>query len=499
MLTRLKVDGFKNLLAADVSFGPFTCIAGANGVGKSNLFDAIRFLSMLADKPLLEAAALVRGEPGGMADLRGLFQRYEGAFDAEMSFEAEMLVPPEGIDDLGQPAKAAITFLKYRLVLKLDEGDLTVREESLTHVNVGEARKHLPFDHSTNFRRSVVEGRRTSPFISTSEENGQTVIRLHQDQGAAYKGGGKPRPHIARKLPRTVLSTVNAAEGATAVMARREMQAWRLLQLEPAALRSPDAYTAPTFMTSSGAHLPATLARLTRWRNPLRPNPAGSSEDDLAITAGVANRLAELISGVRSVRVDSDDRRELLRIMLTDGDGIEHEARALSDGTLRFLALAVLESDPAARGVLCLEEPENGIHPERVPAMIELLRDLAVDPEERVSADNPLRQVIVNTHSPTVVGQVDEDDLLVAVPEHVQIGRRTAVRPSFRWLAKTWRSKAWPELPALAPGVVVSYLNPVPPVPDSGPSQPAARQRRRVIDRPDLLKWLPFGNTTNPA
>jgi AAA15 family ATPase/GTPase len=41
MLTRLKVSGFKNLVDVDVRFGAFTCIAGTNGVGKSNLFDAI--------------------------------------------------------------------------------------------------------------------------------------------------------------------------------------------------------------------------------------------------------------------------------------------------------------------------------------------------------------------------------------------------------------------------------------------------------------------------
>ena len=56
MLTRLKVTGFKNLIDVDVRFGPFTCIAGANGVGKSNLFDAIGFLSALAELPLMEAA-----------------------------------------------------------------------------------------------------------------------------------------------------------------------------------------------------------------------------------------------------------------------------------------------------------------------------------------------------------------------------------------------------------------------------------------------------------
>ena len=45
MLTRLQVDGFKNLAAVDVRFGPFTCVAGPNGVGKSELFDAITFLT----------------------------------------------------------------------------------------------------------------------------------------------------------------------------------------------------------------------------------------------------------------------------------------------------------------------------------------------------------------------------------------------------------------------------------------------------------------------
>ena len=42
MLTRLEVDGFKNFLNFSVDFGPFTCIAGRNGVGKSNIFDVIQ-------------------------------------------------------------------------------------------------------------------------------------------------------------------------------------------------------------------------------------------------------------------------------------------------------------------------------------------------------------------------------------------------------------------------------------------------------------------------
>ena len=63
MLTRLKVSGFKNLVDVDVSFGPFTCITGANGTGKSNLLDAILFLGALVDLPLSEAARRVRSTP----------------------------------------------------------------------------------------------------------------------------------------------------------------------------------------------------------------------------------------------------------------------------------------------------------------------------------------------------------------------------------------------------------------------------------------------------
>src|SRR6185436_13432970 len=107
MLTRLKVNGFKNLVDVDLSFGPFTCIAGANGVGKSNLFDAIAFLGSLADKPLLDAALSVRGQGGRSGDVRGLFHRIGETSADRMSFEAEMIVPREGEDDLRQKAEAS--------------------------------------------------------------------------------------------------------------------------------------------------------------------------------------------------------------------------------------------------------------------------------------------------------------------------------------------------------------------------------------------------------
>ena len=72
MLTRLEVSGFKNLVDFALDFGPYTCIAGANGVGKSNIFDAIRFLSLLTESTINQAALQIRNageETGDIADL----------------------------------------------------------------------------------------------------------------------------------------------------------------------------------------------------------------------------------------------------------------------------------------------------------------------------------------------------------------------------------------------------------------------------------------------
>ena len=70
MLTRLKVKGFKNLQDVDVRFGPFTCIVGLNGVGKSNLFDAIHFLSLLAKQTKLLRVVSVADTARGSLRMR---------------------------------------------------------------------------------------------------------------------------------------------------------------------------------------------------------------------------------------------------------------------------------------------------------------------------------------------------------------------------------------------------------------------------------------------
>ncbi|HET6387488.1 MAG TPA: AAA family ATPase [Armatimonadota bacterium] len=115
MLTRLKINGFKNLVDVDVRFGPFTCVAGANAVGKSNLFDAIQFLSALSDQTLRKAALSVRGGGRSMSDLEHLFHRTGDISASEMSFEAEMIIPRRGVCEVGQPMWILIILLFRQL------------------------------------------------------------------------------------------------------------------------------------------------------------------------------------------------------------------------------------------------------------------------------------------------------------------------------------------------------------------------------------------------
>lgn len=111
--------------------------------------------------------------------------------------------------------------------------------------------------------------------------------------------------------------------------------------------------------------------------------------------------------------------------------------------------------------LVCLEEPESGIHPTRIAAIIQLLLDIVVDPEFPVDADNPLRQVIVNTHSPGFVESCPADALVVADSaerlDDVSGCRVTTAR--FSALPRTWRHRLAPDVQPVFLPQPLSYLS----------------------------------------
>jgi predicted ATPase len=416
MLTRLSVKGFKSLEDIEVRFGPFTCIAGVNGVGKSNLFDAILFLKYLAELPIIEAATNIRNSAKQRASISSLFTKTANHHAQVMEFEADFLVPDTVTDDFGREAKPKVTYLRYKLALKYvpatsstPEG-IELASESLTFIQKGVAARELGFEMSKEFFASIYQGSSKIDFIYMDEDEAG-VVKIRQDQT-----NGPPISVPIARAGRTILSNINTIDRPTALAARREMQSWVNLQLETSSLRKPDDFLSVSTVSATGEHLPAALDRLKK------------NEE-------VANQLATLLPDVSNVFVDVDERRQLKTLYLETTSGIRHEARSLSDGTLRFLALAIIGADGEAGGVICLEEPENGIHPARIPAIVELLNQMAVDTRYPVDEHNPLRQIIINTHSPLVIERLKLDNLIVSQAYK----RDGASLSTFSPIQSTWR------------------------------------------------------------
>ncbi|MFH1468040.1 MAG: AAA family ATPase [Pseudomonadota bacterium] len=461
MLTRLAVRGFKNLADVEIRFGPLTCLTGPNGAGKSNLFEAIALLAALAEQPLADAAlAACRGRVHGEG-VDALFFRRGAEGASKMSFEADMIIPARGTDALGQEAEASMTLLRYHLELgrlaasaERPGGGLRILREDLSALHRTSARRSLGFPHKRPWRESVVLGQRRHPYLSTSEEEGRLAITLHQDSGA------RTTTLPADRLPCTVLSAARSAYAhPTLLLARQEMASWRHLRLEPSALAAPDRTDTPPGLCVDGAHLAATLHHLARHHG----GPA--------LWSRLAARLDALLGGVRSFEVSADPTRGFLDMRLTDTRGTPHHGRALSDGTLRYLALAALEVDPRAGGLVCLEEPASGIHPQGVPALMTLLRALATDPRLPAGPDNPLRQVVLATYSPALLAGIPEDDVLLA---------RNLDGASFSWRQGTWRDEGAEDDPRAIPAEAWDEL-----FGRRAPEEPRAR-RERVEDTSPL-------------
>lgn len=439
MLTRLEAHNFKNLIDFAVDFGPVTCLAGPNAVGKSNVFDAIHFLSFLADRTLMDAALSVRGSDKDTTDLRDLFWTDGRERAGSFSLAAEMLVDEHVIDEFGRPAKASSTFLRYEIEIGYEApspngslGRLVLLKETLTYLTEGDSSKRLRFPHSASeFRQhAVVNRRRTAGgFISTeTAEDGQREIHIHQDGGSR----GKPQKAPAATAPRTIVATSNTSATPTILAARREMQKWRILALEPSSMRRADPFHADPHVSSSGDHLAATLYRLG-----LTAEANGGSAQQ--VNSRIVARLSEFVP-IKAMCVVRDDVRQLVTLEVTERSGAVLPARSLSDGTLRFLTLTILREDPGADGLVCMEEPENGIHPAKMKSMVDLLYGIAIDASKRPSRENPMRQVILATHSPILVQLMPKSDLLFASSAAIRHeGSQPVSTLRLRPLVDTWR------------------------------------------------------------
>jgi len=134
--------------------------------------------------------------------------------------------------------------------------------------------------------------------------------------------------------------------------------------------------------------------------------------------------------------VDTELLGTHLRIMIKeDGLNSRTPASRLSDGTLRWLMLLIVLLDPAPPPVICIDEPELGLHPDMLPT----LADLLVDASTRT-------QLIVTTHSDSLLDSFTETPEVVCVCEKVDgstVIRRLDKERLKVWLGEYSLGKLW--------------------------------------------------------
>ncbi len=86
-------------------------------------------------------------------------------------------------------------------------------------------------------------------------------------------------------------------------------------------------------------------------------------------------------------------------------------AARLSDGTLRYLCLLAILYHPAPPPLICLEEPEVGLHPDLISGLAKMLKEAS----QRT-------QLIVTTHSDLLVSKFSEEPEAVVVCERTPDG-----------------------------------------------------------------------------
>ena len=234
------------------------------------------------------------------------------------------------------------------------------------------------------WRPKVAAGRRGFPYIETEKDR---AIILRQDGS----GGGKKEFPINPGITQTILSSINSVDFRHAFALKQELISWKFLQLNPQVLREPtrqDIGMRDT-ITQNGENLAAAL-----WRIHIT---------DKYSLKNISRKLNNLLPSLVEVNVYNDSANKQFIIKIKGEDGREFSSRVLSEGTLRLLALCVFQYDDEHNGLLCFEEPENGVHPARMKEMAALLSDLSVDFSD---VDSTLRQVIINTHSPILVSEL---------------------------------------------------------------------------------------------
>ena len=361
----------KNILSfgpnvQDLELRPLNVLIGPNGSGKSNF---IEVLGLLKAAPTDLSAPLREGGGGDDWIWRGEKKASEA--------QVQVLVQPNLWDSDSLP-------LRYSLALNVFWGMAIIRGERLEdgqpdkgeerakrHVERGKGKVTLGYDDEN--------GERSSRDLNPKDIKSDQSILAQVKDPAQY-------PEL------TILGN-----GLGGIRLYRE---WTFGRNTPP--RLPQKADLPNhFLSEDGMNLGMVLNRLKR-------EPKSKST--------FLGALKQLYEGIDDFDVIIE--RGSVQVFLQEGN-IAMPATRLSDGTLRYLSILAVLCHPSPPSLVCLEEPELGLHPDILPGLADILRE----------ASNRC-QLIVTTHSDTLV------DALTDTPESIVVCEKKEGQTTLRRLDK---------------------------------------------------------------
>ncbi len=394
MLKSLRLENFKSFKNAELSLGDLTILVGTNASGKSNIRDAFRFLHGISrGYSIAEIIGEKYGE-GGVLQWRGIRGgtkeiTYCGAdsFTIAISFSVHDGDTQYDMD--------------YHIEVRLANPVPYIISESLKCTQ-----KEYPIFESQSAYTLAFSNSNGVHFYDYWESynvyaNPITIERY--DYIANYipvisqvSKGVKPHGQAGRE---NFDSSIAKKFCELAVTAISEM---RFLDLSPEVMRLPT-LAGQNVLGDRGENLSSVMLDICRdeirkailldWLQSLTPMDAKDFDFPEDFTGKVLLRIEE-------------------------ASGQKTTAYSASDGTLRFLGLlAALLGNQRSRFYF-FEEPENGIHPNRLSLLLQLM-------EQEVS--NGSMQIVITTHSPLLLNFLSPESLEYASLMY-RIGDRTESR-----------------------------------------------------------------------
>ena len=353
MIKRLKVSNFLSLKDIDLEFGLRNVLIGPNMSGKSNLIDCFRFLAGIVQQPGPQTALWTAvSNRGGFDEIL-----WKGAGERRVSFELTVELSASG-------KSARSTRYDYRVSISdiNNISYLTIDEETLT-------------TDSTGSVQTILEANNKETRIDLGDG------RIIQSQGQLHQQSDLWSAPASSECGRF----------------RDFVLAWRFYNLIPALMREGNA-------PEPEARLDAQGKNFSSWLLTLQLYP--DFERIKQVCRDVLLDMDEMLFQTNPSKNISVSTRE----RYFEGN---FPISRMSDGELAFAALMSLILTPKALTppLLCIEEPENYLHPKLLETVVEVLNQRALELGNRAT------QIIATTHSPYLVDKLNIEDLVVAEKE----------------------------------------------------------------------------------